>query len=359
MILTYQKNVIHTFLKNIFTISIFFFSLILILSVLQEIVFFKDLEVNIFVPMYLTILNTSSVVFDLFPFVFLIGAMSFFIEVLDKNELIIYKSYGLSNLKIISVIVSTTFILGIFLVLVFYNISSNLKFLYLEIKNKHTNDDKYLAVVTANGLWIKDHIDEKINYINAKHMDNENLTDVIINQFDIDYNLIKSITTKNINIKNKNWIIDNAKITEDNSTIENQEPLIFKTNFNVEIISTLFSNLSALNLIKLNKLKKDYTSLGYSTVKINNHLLNIYTYPIYLSIMVCVASILMLNIGHNKPRVFYLILGILISVTVYYANYLFTILVENQKISFVFSIWSIQFLLLLLCLVGLVRVNEK
>ena len=359
MILTYQKNVIHTFLKNIFTISIFFFSLILILSVLQEIVFFKDLEVNIFVPMYLTILNTSSVVFDLFPFVFLIGAMSFFIEVLDKNELIIYKSYGLSNLKIISVIVSTTFILGIFLVLVFYNISSNLKFVYLEIKNKHTNDDKYLAVVTANGLWIKDHMSENINYINAKHINDENLTEVIINQFDIDYNLIRSITAKDINIKSKNWIINNAKITKDNLTIENKEPIIFKTNFNIEIISTLFSNLSALNLIKLNKLKKNYTSLGYSTVKINNHLLSIYTYPIYLSIMVCVASILMLNIGHNKPRVFYLIIGILISVTVYYTNYLFNILVENQKISFQFSIWSIQFLLLLLCSVGLVRINEK
>ena len=285
--------------------------------------------------------------------------MSFFIEILDKNELIIYKSYGLSNLKIISVIVSTTFVLGILLVLIFYNISSNLKFVYLEIKNKHTNDDKYLAVVTANGLWIKDHMSENINYINAKHINNENLTEVIINQFDIDYNLIRSITAKDINIKSKNWIINNAKITKDNLTLENKEPIIFKTNFNIEIISTLFSNLSALNLIKLNKLKKNYTSLGYSTVKINNHLLSIYTYPIYLSIMVCIASILMLNIGHNKPRVFYLIIGILISVTVYYTNYLFNILVENQKISFQFSIWSIQFLLLLLCSVGLVRINEK
>jgi lipopolysaccharide export system permease protein len=359
MILTYQKNVIFTFLKNILSISIFFFSLILILSILQEIIFFKNLEVDIFIPLYLTFLNTSSIVFELFPFIFLIGAMSFFIEILDKNELIIYKSYGLSNLKIISVIVSTTFVLGILLVLIFYNISSNLKFVYLEIKNKHTNDDKYLAVVTANGLWIKDHMSENINYINAKHINNENLTEVIINQFDIDYNLIRSITAKDINIKSKNWIINNAKITKDNLTLENKEPIIFKTNFNIEIISTLFSNLSALNLIKLNKLKKNYTSLGYSTVKINNHLLSIYTYPIYLSIMVCIASILMLNIGHNKPRVFYLIIGILISVTVYYTNYLFNILVENQKISFQFSIWSIQFLLLLLCSVGLVRINEK
>ena len=285
--------------------------------------------------------------------------MNFFIEILDKNELIIYKSYGLSNLKIISVIIGTAFALGVFLILIFYNISSNLKFVYLDIKNNHTKDDKYLAVITANGLWIKDHIGENINYINAKNIYNETLKDVIISQFDTNHNFQRLISADDINIKQKNWVIENPNITEDNITITKQSPLIFNTNFDVEIISTLFSNLSALDLIKLNKLKKDYTSLGYSTVKINNHLLNLYTYPVYLSIMVCIASILMLNIGHNKPRVFYLIVGILVSVIVFYANYLFNVLVENQKISVVFSVWFIQFLLLLFCSVGLVRINEK
>ena len=115
MILTYKKNLIFSFLKNIFNISVFFFSLILILNILQEIIFFKDLDVDFFIPIYLTTLNASSVLFDVFPFIFLIGAMNFFIEILDRNELIIYKSYGLSNLKIISVVISTSFFLGIFL----------------------------------------------------------------------------------------------------------------------------------------------------------------------------------------------------------------------------------------------------
>ena len=42
-----------------------------------------------------------------------------------------------------------------------------------------------------------------------------------------------------------------TNITEDNITTTKQDPLIFRTNFDVEIISTLFSNLSALDLIKL------------------------------------------------------------------------------------------------------------
>ena len=111
--------------------------------------------------------------------------------------------------------------------------------------------------------------------------------------------------------------------------------------------------------IKLQELKKNYKILGYSTTKINSYQLNIYLYPVYLSIMVCIASILMLNIGHNKPKVYYFLVGILISVFIYYINYLLNILIETQKIPLMFSSWILPFLLTLFCIIGLVRINEK
>ena len=45
--------------------------------------------------------------------------------------------------------------------LIFYSASAKLNFLYLDIKNKYSDDNKYLAVVTKNGLWIKDEIKEE------------------------------------------------------------------------------------------------------------------------------------------------------------------------------------------------------
>ena len=359
MISSYSKYIISVFLKNIFIVTIFFLSLVLILNILEEITFFKNSEVSIILPVFLTFLNSLSVLFEIFPFIILIGTMSFFLEILDKNELIIFKSYGLSNLKIIGVTLSTTFTLSIFLVLIFYNISSGLKFLYLDIKNNHTDDGKYLSVITANGLWIKDHVNENINIINAQKIDDEKLIDVLISQFDKDYNFLRLINAKEVNIKDENWQIYDAVITENNLSKKNKEVLIFKTNFDSKKISNLFSSLASLNLIKLNKLKKDYKTLGYSTTEINNDILSLITYPIYLSIMMCIASILMLNITHNKPRFFYLITGIAISVGIYYMKFLFNILIVNGKIPNIFSIWFPLFLLFLFCLVGLVRINEK
>ena len=39
------------------------------------------------------------------------------------------------------------------------------------MKNKYSGDNKYLAIVTENGLWIKDEIDDFINIINAEKID--------------------------------------------------------------------------------------------------------------------------------------------------------------------------------------------
>tara|TARA_B110001450_G_C17634583_1_gene486641 strand:- start:1129 stop:1824 length:696 start_codon:yes stop_codon:yes gene_type:complete len=231
--------------------------------------------------------------------------------------------------------------------------------MYYDIKNNYTTDDKYLAMVTENGIWIKDQLDDKINIINAKNMVNEYLNDVTITQFNNENVFQKLITSKKVNIKNKTWIIDNAIITNEGSEKNILGNTMMETNFNSKIISTLFSNLSSLNLFKLQKLKKNYKVLGYSTTKINSYQLSIYLYPVYLSIMVCVASILMINIGHNKPKVYYFLAGILISVLVYYMNYLLNILIENQKIPLMFSTWIAPFILALFCLIGLVRVNEK
>ena len=164
MIKIYQKNLIFHFLKSLFKILLIFFFLIVVLNLFEEIKFFKNNEVNFLLPIFLTILNTPSTLFDVLPFIFLMSGLYFFSEILDKNELIIYKSYGLTNVKIISIISLTTFLIGIIVIFIFYNLTSNLKFLYLDIKNEYTKDNKYLAVVTSNGLWIKDEKKKSYQY---------------------------------------------------------------------------------------------------------------------------------------------------------------------------------------------------
>ena len=67
--------------------------------------------------------------------------------------------------------------------------SSNLKNLYLELKSPYATDGKYLAVITKNGLWIKDEINDKIIITNSSEINNTFLINNFITEFDKSYNV--------------------------------------------------------------------------------------------------------------------------------------------------------------------------
>jgi len=123
---TYQKYIIKQFSYTALQISLVFFSLVFILNIFEEINYLKDSNVSFYYPLLLTLLNTPSVFFQIFPFIFLISTQFFFITISDKKELPVYKNFGLSNLKILSNIVAFSFFLGILIVIIFYNFHLNL-----------------------------------------------------------------------------------------------------------------------------------------------------------------------------------------------------------------------------------------
>ena len=359
MIKIYQSYLIKLFLKKILLISGLFFLLIFILGIFDEISYFKDLNVSIFFPILMTILSSPTTLFEIFPFIFLISTQFFFLELIDKNELEMLKVNGLNNINILKIVLLTSATIGALIILIFYHFSSKLQFTYFQLKNSYANDNKYLAVVTQNGLWIKDEIDKKKYIISANKIEKNFLKNVLISEFDEEYKLIQIIESSKVNISNTNWVIFKPKITKKNISNTLNQNMVLLTHFDQNKINSMFRNLSSLNFFELSKLVKDYEELGYSTFEINSHLYKLYAFPIYLSIMSIFSGIIMLNIKRDKPMIFHIISGILLSVLIYYFNYLFSLLGQNQKIPLFSSIWLPLFMLMIFILIGLVRVNEK
>ena len=202
---TYIKFLINLFNISSLKVFIVFFVIILISNVLEQVEFFKNINLNFFYLIFLSFLNTPSILFDILPFIFLLSTQIFFIYLIDKNELEIFKYTGLNNFKIIKIISIYTFMLSFVIIIIFYNVSAILKNSYLLIKNKYSEDSKYLAVITENGLWIKDEIDNDINIINANKVDNEFLLNVSITQFDQDFQIIRMIQSKKVDISSNVW----------------------------------------------------------------------------------------------------------------------------------------------------------
>ena len=356
---TFQIYLIKLFLKKLTNITLIFFCLIFVLGVFEEISFFKNWNLQVIFPFLMTLLSTPTIVFEIFPFIFLISVQFFFLELISKNELEVFKYNGLNNIQIIKLLFITSFLSGLVLVIFYYNISSKMQFVYLELKNKYSNDNKYLAVVTENGLWIKDEIDTNIYIINADQIKNSYLEQVSISEFDSEFNLLRIIESTKIDISNKKWKIFNANISVNNKIIEDIELYELTTHFDKKKINGLFRNLSSLNLLQLYKLKKDYKSLGYSTKTVNSHLNKLISFPFYISIMSVLSSVIMLNIKRNKPIIFHIIVGIFLSVLIYYFYFLFSLLGESGNIPILLSTWLPLILLSFIIFIGLVRINEK
>ena len=101
---------------------------------------------------------------------------------------------------------------------------------------------------------------------------------------------------------------------------------------------------------------KNYENIGYSTTDIKHHLNKIYTLPLYFVLMTIIGCLLMLRMKFLNSKFFMLVIGVFISVLIYYLNFLSLFGLNETlpiEISVATTITCISYFL------GLIRINEK
>ena len=355
---TYIKFLTLNYIKAIIYVFAIMLSLVVILNILTEIEFFKNYEVNTYLPFYLAVLNSLDLIFEMFPFIFLISTQVFFVSLFTDNQINIFKYSGLKNSNIVTILGFLTFLVGILIITIFYGLSSNLKNLYLEHKNKYSSDNKYLAVVTNNGLWIKDVLDEKTLFVNATRIENNFLIDVNISEFNKNFDLLRVISSKKVNINSNNWILNEVKLIDNNNSKELDEMQLF-SNFDFKKINSLFSNLSALSILELIELRTNYKKINYSTIEIDVQLLKLFSYPIYFTLMTILSSIIMFNTKKFKSNSLKITIGLFFCVVIYYMNNLFYVLGNTEKIPPMISVWITLATIFFINSILVLKINEK
>tara|TARA_B110000003_G_scaffold261345_1_gene282957 strand:+ start:356 stop:1429 length:1074 start_codon:yes stop_codon:yes gene_type:complete len=355
---TYLKFLSLIFIKSFFYVVGIMLSLIFILNTLSELEFFKDIDIGIDFTLFLSFLNSPSMIFEMFPFIFLISTQLFFIKLFDNNELEIFKYSGLKNSNILIFLSIISLIIGVLIIMIFYNFSANFKNFYLEKKSQYTSDGKYLAVVTKNGLWIKDEIDEKIYIINSAEIKNNNLVNNFITVFSRDYEVIENIQSKQIDIKEKKWIIYDATIYNTNES-NFLDILEIKTNFDYKRIQTLYSNLSSLNIFQLFELRNNYNKLNYSLTEVNLQLIKIFAYPLYMLLITIFTALIMFKIRRQDSTTFKISMGLFISVIIYYINNFFYVMGSAERISLILAVFAPLMILGIVNTIMIYKINEK
>ena len=335
----YHYYIYSQFIKSFLLISLVFFSIVIIVNFFEEIRFAEKYNTEIYYTIYLSFLNAPTLMFEIFPFIFLLTIKFFYLNLKDKNELEIFKTNGISNLKLIYLLTLLTSIIGVVILVFYYSLSSKLQSKYLDIKNKFSNNNEYLAVVKDDGLWIKEEREKNLFIIHAEKFDKNRLQNVTITKANEYYNNKTTINAEKANVSSKNWLLNNVTLLSEDGEKKNLKSFVYNSSFNGEIISNLFSNLNSLNIYQLHKLSNSYSKIGYSNTEVKIHLNKIYSMPIFYMLMTILGFIMINKLKIIKSRFFTIIFGILFSVIIYYMNYFSGLLGNNGVLPIYLSVW--------------------
>ena len=96
-----NKYIIVKFFKIIFNTVLIFLSLGVVLSLFEEIEFFKNLNLPFTLPIILSLSYVPTLIVELFPFIIFLSSMYYFLHLRASKELLSIKIFGYSNVKII------------------------------------------------------------------------------------------------------------------------------------------------------------------------------------------------------------------------------------------------------------------
>ena len=216
---TINKYLAKELIKIIFNISLVFFCLGIIMNLFEEINFFKDIDVGIYLPITLSLLYVPSLFYNMFPFIIFLSGIWFFLKIKKTDEVTAINIFGMSNFSIILIPSILSIILGIFFITSINPITSLLVKKYETIKGGYERDKDYLAAITENGIWIKEKKLEINNIIRAASLKNEDLINVSIYEFDKNNNFVRRIEAKSANISSTKWSLKYVSIVSDDGKI--------------------------------------------------------------------------------------------------------------------------------------------
>ena len=81
--------------------------------------------------------------------------------------------------------------------------------------------------------------------------------------------------------------------------------------------------------------------------------------PMFYILMTILGYVIINKLKRFKSKFFVIILGIFVSVIVYYLNYFSSLLGTNGVLPVYLSIWVPLLILFLICNIGLIKINEN
>ena len=352
-----NKYLIKEFSKTVINMFLIFFCLAFIVNVFEEINFFKDFNVKIYLPIIMSILFVPSILYNMFPFIILFSGIWFFLKIKKSDEVTAMRVSGMSTFAIIIMPCLVSIFLGILILTSINPITSVLVKKYERIKGNYEKEMDYLAAITKNGIWIK----EENTILRSSNLENENLMNVTIYEFDENINFLRRIEAESANISSFNWNLKNTKIIDNQGKIisDNIKNFSYISTYDLKKIKSLYTNLDTVSFWNIENQIKLLEERGYSTKEMESKLHRSLAYPFFLLSMVLLSGVFTLGISFKENNLIYVIIAIITSVIIYFFNDFSLVLGKAEKLPVIVSAWMPIVIIFIFGAMGVIHANQK
>ena len=353
---------ISNFLKTVLMWIAIFYCFGVILNLFEEIEFFKNINVSFLEPLILTSIFIPSLIIQLLPFIIFISSMWFMHKIRNNKDLLSMKVFGYSNLKIFFILALTSFILGWLILFIANPVTSLMTKYYEKTKSNYSRDIDHLVTFTKNGLWIKENILNGERIISAEKPDGFELINVTIFHLDKNYLLKEKIVADKADIKENIWKLQDVQLFKSKNGIFNREKLkTYEINsiYNYDKINSLFKNFDTMSFLDLILKYEKLIENGYNQTFLSQSLHTYLSLPFFLLLMTAIAAILSMNTLKRSNNFTLIIIGLIVSVLVFYFKDLSLALGESDRIPLILSVWAPVIGLSLFTFIGILQINEK
>ena len=359
-----NKYLIIGFFKAIGNAILIFIALGVVLNLFEEVEFFKNLNLSLSLPIILSLSFVPTLMIELLPFIIFLTSMWYFLYLKSNRDLLSIKTFGYSNLKISLLLSTAAFIFGIIVLFAINPITSTMIQYYEETKARYSRDIDHLISINKNGVWIKELEGNNYRIISAQNLEKNFLQNVTIYIFNIDNEMSQRIQAEKANILTNTWKLEKAKIynfvnDKVEKDIKEIESMNFNSNYTFDKINSLFRNLNTVSFLSLVTEYDALNKKGYSKKILNEKINRFITLPIFLALMVFLASIFTIGSLKRDENFYFIIISIITCVVVYYFKDLSLALGQTEKISLTLSVWMPIIAVTLFCSIGVIQINEK
>ena len=358
----FLNYLLKNFLKTFLIFVLVFYCFGVILNLFEEIEFFKNIEVSIFIPLMLTSIFIPSMIIKILPFIIFLSSMWFMMRIRNNRDLLTLKVFGFSNFKIFLILATTSFIMGFLILLIINPITSSMSKFYEKTKSDYSRDIDHLVTFNKNGLWIKENLNSGQRIITAAKPEGQNLLDLTIFHIDKNSNLKEKIISKKANIKNNTWILQEVIIFKPFEGVlakKSLEEYRIISIYDFDKINSLFKNFDTMSFLDLLINYKSLLNNGYNKPFLNQSLHSMLSMPFFLFLMTSLAAILKMNTLKRSDNIKYIVIGLLVSVVIFYFKDLSLALGQTNRIPLVISVWAPVIALSLFTAIGVIQINEK